>query len=176
MQPTAETATVSEVLKSMGMGGMDIGYLFIGISVVLLILLIFLIVQIKKLNTLKARMDKFMLGKDSKSLEKDIIALYEDNKFLKIATDKNKKDIRALYKIMESAIQKVGVVKYDAFQQMGGKLSFSLALLDENNNGFILNSVHSTEGCYTYTKEIRNGESTISLGEEEKKALSIAMS
>lgn len=176
MQPTAETATVSEVLKSMGMGGMDIGYLFIGISVVLLILLILLIVQIKKLNTLKARMDKFMLGKDSKSLEKDIIALYEDNKFLKIATDKNKKDIRALYKIMESAIQKVGVVKYDAFQQMGGKLSFSLALLDENNNGFILNSVHSTEGCYTYTKEIRNGESTISLGEEEKKALSIAMS
>lgn len=176
MQPTAETATVSEVLKSMGMGGMDIGYLFIGISVVLLILLILLIVQIKKVNTLKARMDKFMLGKDSKSLEKDIIALYEDNKFLKIATDKNKKDIRALYKIMESAIQKVGVVKYDAFQQMGGKLSFSLALLDENNNGFILNSVHSTEGCYTYTKEIRNGESTISLGEEEKKALSIAMS
>lgn len=176
MQPTAETATVSEVLKSMGMGGMDIGYLFIGISVVLLILLILLIVQIKKVNTLKARMDKFMLGKDSKSLEKDIIALYEDNKFLKIATDKNKKDIRALYKNMESAIQKVGVVKYDAFQQMGGKLSFSLALLDENNNGFILNSVHSTEGCYTYTKEIRNGESTISLGEEEKKALSIAMS
>lgn len=176
MQPTAETATVSEVLKNIGMGGIDIGYLFIGIGVLLLILLILLIVQIKKVNTLKARMDKFMLGKDSKSLEKDIIALYEDNKFLKIATDKNKKDIRTLYKNMESAIQKVGVVKYDAFQQMGGKLSFSLALLDENNNGFILNSVHSTEGCYTYTKEIKNGESTTSLGEEEKKALSIAMS
>ena len=52
----------------------------------------------------------------------------------------------------------VGIIKYDAFQQMGGKLSFSLALLDENNNGFIINSVHSTEGCYSYTKEIKNGE------------------
>lgn len=58
---------------------------------------------------------------------------------------------------------------------MGGKLSFCLALLDENNNGFILNSVHSTEGCYSYTKEIKNGNCNISLGEEEKKALDMAM-
>ncbi len=170
------TGTVSEVLKSMGLGRLDIGYLFIGMAVLLLILLILLIVQIKKTSDLKKRMDKFMRGKDAKSLEKDIIALYEDNKFLKITTDKNKKDIRTLYKNMESTIQKVGIVKYDAFQQMGGRLSFSLALLDENDNGFILNSVHSTEGCYTYTKEIKNGECAISLGEEEKKALSIAMS
>jgi hypothetical protein len=67
------------------------------------------------------------------------------------------------------------LVKYDAFNQMGGQLSFSLALLDENNNGFILNSVHSAEGCYSYTKEIVNGESSISLGEEEKQALNNAM-
>lgn len=54
-------------------------------------------------------------------------------------------------------------------------LAFSLALLDENDNGFILNSVHSTEGCYTYTKEIKAGLCEISLGDEEKKALDIAM-
>ncbi|MCR5753823.1 MAG: DUF4446 family protein, partial [Acetatifactor sp.] len=69
----------------------------------------------------------------------------------------------------------LGIVKYDAFQQMGGQLSFSLALLDENDNGFIINSVHSTEGCYSYTKEIRHGKSEISLGKEEEQALSIAM-
>ena len=66
-------------------------------------------------------------------------------------------------------------MKYDAFSQMGGQLSFSLALLDENDNGFILNSVHSTEGCYTYTKEIKHGECSIELGDEEKKALNIAI-
>lgn len=76
---------------------------------------------------------------------------------------------------MESAFQKVGIVKYDAFQHMGGQLSFSLALLDENNNGFVLNSVHSTEGCYTYTKEIKKGVCAISLGKEEEQALSMAM-
>ena len=165
----------SKIFESMGIGGIDIGYLFIGMAVCILLLLILLIVQISKAAKLKKRMDKFMTGKDGKSLEKDIVGLYEDNKFLKISVDKNKKDIRTLYKNMESAFQKVGIVKYDAFRQMGGQLSFSLALLDENNNGFVLNSVHSTEGCYTYTKEIKNGECSISLGEEEQKALSMAM-
>lgn len=155
-----------------------VDYLLIGMTAVIVILLItviLLIVQIRKTNKLKKRLDKFLLGKDGTSLENDIVALFEDNKFLRASTDKNKKDIRKLYKNMEYAFQKFGIVKYDAFQQMGGKLSFSLALLDENNNGFILNSVHSTEGCYTYTKEIKNGECEISLGEEEQKALDMAM-
>ncbi len=82
---------------------------------------------------------------------------------------------RELYSKFESSFQKVGIVKYDAFNQMGGNLSFSIALLDENNNGFILNSVHSVEGCYTYTKEVKNGSCKISLGEEEEKALNIAI-
>lgn len=153
-------------------------YLFIGLTaviVILLITLILLILQIRKTNKLKKRLDKFLLGKDGTSLENDIIALFEDNKFIKANTEKNKKDIRKIYKSMEHAFQKSGIVKYDAFQQMGGQLSFSLALLDENNNGFILNSVHSTEGCYTYTKEIKNGECDISLGEEEQKALDMAI-
>lgn len=165
-------------LSQIGFGDFDLGYLLIGMAVVILILLIVmvvLIVQIKKVGKLNRRLDKFLLGKDGKSLEKDIAALFEDNQFLKTSTEKNKKDIRLLYKNMESAYQKMGLVKYDAFSQMGGQLSFCLALLDENNNGFIINSVHSTEGCYSYTKEIKNGQSDISLGKEEAEAMSIAM-
>lgn len=175
MLTTGNTTVISNLFHNMGLDGIDIGYLFIGMTACILLLLILIIVQFRKTSRLEKRLDKFMLGKDAKSLEKDIIALYEDNKFIKINMDKNKKDIRKLYKNMESAFQKAGIVKYDAFHQMGGQLSFSLALLDENNNGFVLNSVHSTEGCYTYTKEIKNGECTISLGDEEKQALSIAM-
>ncbi len=168
----------SNFLNSIGLGQFDLGYLLIGMAVIILILLtvmILLIIQIRKTSKLKKRLDKFLIGKDGTSLEQSIIGLFEDNKFLKIDTDKNKKDIRTLYKNMESVYQKMGLVKYDAFQQMGGQLSFCLALLDENNNGFIINSVHSTEGCYSYTKEIIQGESSISLGKEEKKALAIAM-
>lgn len=165
----------SNILQSIGLGNLDIAYLFLILLVFIVVLFIIIILQMKKLNRLQKRISKFMTGKDAKSLEKDIVGLYEDNKFLKINVDKNKKDIRTLYKNMEHAFQKIGLIKYDAFQQMGGKLSFSLALLDENNNGFILNSVHSTEGCYTYTKEIKSGECVISLGEEEQQALDMAI-
>ena len=133
--------TGSTFLNQIGLGGFDLGYLLIGMTVTILLLLIFLIlliVQIRKTSKLKKRLDKFLTGKDGTSLEQDIAGLYEDNKFLKANTEKNKKDIRTLYKNMESAYQKMGLVKYDAFNQMGGQLSFSLALLDENNNGLLL--------------------------------------
>lgn len=167
--------TGSIFLNQIGLGGLDIGYLFLGMTVLLIVLLIMLIVQISKTNKLQKRLDKFLTGKDGTNLEQEIAALFEDNKFLKNGVEKNKKDIRTLFKNMESAYQKMGLVKYDAFNQMGGQLSFSLALLDENNNGFIINSVHSVEGCYSYTKEIKQGESSILLGKEEAEALAIAM-
>lgn len=165
----------SNLFNQLGLGNIDIGYIIIGFAILLLVLIILVIVQLRNYSKLNKKYKKFMQGKDARSLEKDIIGLYEDNKFLKTVTDKNKKDIRSLYKNMESAYQKCGIVKYDAFQQMGGKLSFSLALLNEKNDGFIINSVHSTDGCYSYTKIVKDGSCSISLGEEEKKALDIAM-
>ena len=165
----------SNILKKIGLGSVDPGYLLLAMAVLVLILLILVIVQISKTGQLKKRLDKFLLGSDGSSLEQEIAGLFEDNKFLKANAEKNKKDIRVLYKKLESAYQKMGLVKYDAFNQMGGQLSFSLALLDENNNGFILNSVHSTEGCYSYTKEIKNGVCSIDLGKEEAEALAIAI-
>lgn len=168
----------SAFLNQLGLGGFDIGYMVIAVAVLLVLfiaVLVLLIVQIVKVNKLNKRLNKLTLGKSGKSLEQDIASLYEDNKFLKNSTERNKKDIRTLYKNMESTFQKMGLVKYDAFSQMGGQLSFCLALLDENNNGFIINSVHSTEGCYSYTKEVKNGVSTLSLGREEEEALAIAM-
>lgn len=164
-----------DILKSMGLGNLDITYLFIGMLALILILLILVIAQMINLGKLNKKYKKFMSGKNAGNLEKDIIGLYEDNKLIKVSLEKDKKDIRALSKKLESAFQKVGIIKYDAFNQMGGQLSFCLALLDENNNGYLINSVHSTEGCYSYIKEIKNGLCSIDLGNEEKKALDMAM-
>lgn len=167
----------SEFLNQIGLGSFDLGYMVIGmlvLAIIVLVLLILLIIQINKTSKLKKRLDQFLLGKDGTSLEQDIINLFEDNKFLRNSTDNNREDIRTLFKRMESVYQKMGLVRYDAFNQMGGQLSYSLVLLDENDNGFIINSVHSTEGCYSYSKEIRNGENNISLSAEEAEALAIA--
>lgn len=160
---------------NLGLENIDIGILLTVLSSIILILLILNIINICNISKLKKKYNKFMQGKNAKSLENEIAGLFEDNKFIKNSVEKNKSDIKTIYQKFESAFQKIGIVKYDAFNQMGGKLSFSLALLDENNNGFILNSVHSTEGCYSYTKEIKNGQCKISLGEEEEEALKMAM-
>ena len=76
---------------------------------------------------------------------------------------------------MAGSYQKVGIVKYDAFNEMGGKLSFALTLLDGNDSGYIINAMHSREGCYLYIKEIVKGESYIELAEEEAESLERAI-
>ena len=85
------------------------------------------------------------------------------------------KKYKTLFQNMQRTYQKMGLVKYDAFNEMGGKLSFSLAMLDVKNNGFIINAMHTREGCYTYIKEIIDGNSVIVLSGEEQEALNNAM-
>ena len=65
--------------------------------------------------------------------------------------------------------------KFEEFNEMGGKLSFALAMLDGNDSGWIINAMHSREGCYTYVKEIVKGESYVELAEEEAEALDKAI-
>ena len=141
----------------------------------IIVLFVLVIIQFNKMSKLQKKYAKFMKGKEAKSLEKEIEGLYEDNDFIKVESEKNRKEIKDIQKRMEYCYQKLGIVKYDAFSQMGGQLSFCLALLNEKDDGFILNSVQSSEGCYTYTKEVKKGECAITLGEEEKQALDKAI-
>lgn len=165
----------SPLMESLGIAGLDIAWLFIAVFVLLIVIIVLFIIQIVKYNKLNKKYEKFMRGKDSKSLEQDIIALFEDNKFIKNENEKNRKALREVLRRQEYCFQKVGLIKYDAFNQMGGKLSFCLCMLNNKNSGFILNSVHSSDGCYVYTKEINKGECDLSLGDEEQKALEMAI-
>ena len=164
-----------ELMNQIGLSGFDYSYIFIGLAGFSLVLLILVKIQMFQIGSLKKKYKKFMGGKDVKSLEKQIEKIFEDNRYIKELSGENKKDIRTINKELENCFNKVGLVKYDAFNQMGGMLSFSIALLNEKDDGFIINSVHSTEGCYTYTKEIKSGTCEIDLSNEEKNALSQAM-
>ena len=162
------------ILDSIGISdpGVPIIIMFV-LIVILLILLIFLLVRYNQLNV---SYQMFMRGRKAESLEEEIGTLFDDIGQLKATTEKSKKDLRKIIENLRETYQRVGIVKYDAFKEMGGKLSFSVALLNDNETGFIINSIHSSEGCYVYTKEIVNGECAISLGDEEKKALTLALS
>ncbi len=148
--------------------------LIIVLATILAVLLALVIILFVKMDKLSKKLRTFMSGKDAISLEDSFQVLEEDVFALKEHASRTKREIKNIYKKQENNFQKLGLVKYDAFQQMGGQLSFSLALLDEHNDGFLINSVHSTEGCYSYTKPILGGECELALGKEEQQALDIA--
>lgn len=152
--------------------------LLIGTAVfaaVIVLLLILNIVALMKLGSLKKKYKAFMTGKDAESLEKTIMERFSQIDNLKLQQEMQGKDIDTLKETILKVYQKFGMEKYDAFNEMGGKLSFSLAMLDQSNNGFLLTTVHNTGSSYTYVKEIVDGKSEINLSEEEAKALDKAI-
>ena len=119
--------------------------------------------------------DYFMKGRDAESLEGLIREYGERLSAVEEEDIANKEAIRILNKNLRGAFQKSGLVHYNAFQGMGGNLSFAVALLDYTNSGFIINSVHSREGCYVYTKTVVEGKTEVLLGAEEQAALEQAL-
>ncbi|MCI9534521.1 MAG: DUF4446 family protein [Lachnospiraceae bacterium] len=155
--------------------GIDPFYIMLGQAVLTIILLIVVIVCIFKIKRLYRSYDYFMRGKDAETLEDIIIDHIHDIQELKSQDRANKDQIRINNKNMRASFQKFGMVRYNAFKGMGGNLSFAFALLDYTNTGFIMNSVHSREGCYLYLKAVDRGQTEILLGNEEKEALEQAL-
>ena len=89
----------------------------------------------------------------------------------RITKEDHDNKITAIAHNLSTVYTKYGVEKYDAFDDVGGKLSFALAALDRENNGIILNAVHSRDNCFLYLKEIVKGESYVMLSQEEVEAL-----
>ena len=155
--------------------GFDSDYIILGLAGFCIVLFILVIVNMVQTSKMKKKYKKFMSGKNAKSLEETLVKRLDQIDSLVEANAANEKNIKKVVNNMKFTFQKVGLVKYDAFNEMGGKLSFSLALLNASNDGFVLNAVHSREGCYTYIKEIIDGNSIIVLAQEEQEALNMAM-
>ncbi len=150
-------------------------YIIIGLVVLSIVFLIISIVNSAKCSSLKKKYNAFMQGKDGKSLEDDILFRLEQIDELIESNAANERNIDLIFKHLQKTFQKYGMVKYDAFDEMGGKLSFTLAMLNERNDGYVLNVVHSREGCFSYVKEIIAGNPILSLSPEEQEALEDAL-
>ncbi len=152
--------------------GLDLGYTVVGLVGFSFILLILLLISSIRIGKLNKKYKKFMGGQDAKTLEEQFIHRFNELDMLQHISNEHKESLERIQENLLLTYQKIGIVKYDAFKEMGGKLSFALALLNGENDGYILNSMHSSrEGCYTYVKEIIKGESYVMLSEEEKLAL-----
>lgn len=153
----------------------DPAIVILSLGIITVLLLIMTVICVVQTNKLYRKYDRFMRGSDAESLEDIIAEQIEEIKELKVQDRYNKDTMKTLTRNVKSSYQKFGMVKYNAFKGMGGNLSFAIALLDMNNTGFILNSVHSREGCYLYIKMVEKGETDIILGTEEKEALEQAL-
>lgn len=149
--------------------------LIVGFSVLSVVLLIAVIVCIVKMNKLYRRYDLFMRGKDAETLEDTLEDILEELKESQSRDRASKDAMKRLSKQVKDSFQKFGFVKYNAFKGMGGNLSFVIAMLDGNNTGFVLDVVHSREGCYIYLKEVEEGATEVLLGSEEQEALEQAL-
>ena len=151
------------------------GILLLMLLIVVVILLVCVFNLSLGLNRLSRKYAIFMKGKDAQSLEKLFKRKFELIEKLTVTSEINADNIAKLEKMQNMILDKYGIVKYDAFEDMGGKLSFVLAMLDNNNTGFLLNAIHSRENCFLYIKEIVNGESYVALSDEEIQALKKAV-
>lgn len=145
--------------------------MFLILASVTLIMLIVIILQGIKLSRLKERYLKFMNGMDNKNMEQLLIRHMET---INDTSEKVKELQEVLKKInvrLEGSIQKVGMVRYSAFEDIGSDLSFAFALLDEKDNGVMVNGIFGRNSTYTYAKPILEGKSTYKLSEEEAEAL-----
>ena len=151
--------------------GIDLGILVLMLMVLVLVLIVIVLNLSLGLHRLQRKYSMFMKGSDGQSLERVFAQKIKEVDRLSASNDDNYMKIQSLQKKMDKALTKYGIVKYDAFDDVGGKLSFALAMLDKNNTGFILNAIHSRDNCFFYIKEIVNGESYILLSSEDMDAL-----
>ena len=155
-------------------GSTAAGIIIIILAVAVVLLAVTLAQTNRRLNHLSRKYRIFMKGNDGKSVEKAMASKIKALDKLDSRQAENASSLKHLQKIYDKSLTKYGIVKYDAFEDVGGKMSFALAMLDSENSGFVLNAIHSRDNCYLYIKEIVKGESYIMLSDEEVEALRTA--
>lgn len=163
----------------------------LGINLILFIIIIFLIISVAKI---KKRISKFLPEDKNFDIEKmlveynkNVLDIIEKEKQIFEKIESSKQELQNNIKEtnnriddtknqLKNAIQKIGFVRYNPFEEVGGELCYAIALLDENNNGVVINSIYSRETCYSYAKDITNGESlNHKLSDEEIQAIKLAI-
>lgn len=142
-------------------------------NIIILILYICNQIKLKKINkNYKTFMKKIGNGNNIEDMLKNYISRVED------VNEKNEEIMRYCKKLdkdISLCIKKIGMVRYSAFKDTGSDLSFALALLNDNNDGVLLNGIYSREMSNIYAKQVKEGKISSKMTEEEKQALEIAL-
>ncbi len=155
----------------------SIEFLVIVLTVLVALLIVLYILNAITLNKIKSRVNRFFGERAGlRDVETMLTEYLEYNKELDERFNQMSDQLDSINIRLAKCIQKVGLVRYNPFEEMGGDLSYALALLDENYDGLLINGVHARDYCHTYAKSITALNSHLPLSKEEKQALTLAAS
>jgi hypothetical protein len=153
----------------------NLGAIVVGLFITVLLLLIVMIVQARRLSRFRRRLDSLTRGVEGRSIE----AVLDAHLDKVLAVERELDDLSARSVVLESdsrrAIQRVGIVRFNPFDDTGGNQSFALALTDQKGDGFIVSSLHARVGTRLYAKSVVAGRSDATLSAEEAEALRLAL-
>lgn len=149
-------------------------YIILTLCLLVLCLCVWLVNLQLKFSRLNRRYQRMMQGMDGASLERVMFSRLEDLQLALVAVDKIKQANQQLETTLQSCIQRVGIVRFNAFDDTGSDLSFSLALLDGNNNGVVMSNIYGRNESRLYAKPITQLQSAYTLSTEEVQAVELA--
>ena len=147
----------------------------IGLSVVVLILLLAVLALARRTRRLDARLAGLTRDSDGRSLEAVLDAHLDKVYDVSRELDELAARMAVLEGAQRRSFQRVGLVRYNPFEETGGNQSFALALLDAGGDGWVLSSLHARSGTRVYVKAIKSGRADTGLSDEETAALGQAM-
>lgn len=159
---------MQEIINLINDYGTYITLALIGLVFILIIVVIACMVSTSKIKNKYRRM---MRGTNSKNLEELIVKSLDKIDSMQETTNDVKEICDSTSTLVKSCVQKVAMKRYKAFEDIGSDLSYSIAMLDGNNNGVIITSIYSRNESITYAKPIDNGISRYDLSEEENSVL-----
>jgi hypothetical protein len=142
-------------------------YLVVGMIVIIILLFIMVVVLFKAVGKVESRYRKLMRGTNNSNLEEMLLQRIENIEVAKETSERALQECGKLEMRMKDCIQKVAIMRYKAFENVGSDLSFSIAMLDDNNDGVILTGIYGRQESTTYAKPIDKGISRYDLSEEE---------
>ncbi len=148
---------------------------FIGLSGMMMILAALLITLWIKLNKLRRNYTKVINGSTGLDIEDLLMEMQSRMNGLKSISESHEQFITDCSKVMKKMKSRVGIYRYSAFETGGNDLSFSLAIIDEYEDGVVLSGIHNREESYLYAKPLVKGQSKYALSPEEKEAINQAL-
>ena len=166
-----QTAEIAQFIMT------NLSGIILGEGIALVVLLLIIIVMYIKLSHLKQRYQEMMTGdqtgRDFETMLLEHIAKTDralaENEVLRA-------DNRKINALLQTALTRVGVVRFRAFEDMGSDLSYAVALLNSDNNGVVFSSIFGREDSRSYVKPLENGHcERYTLTKEEEEAIKLAL-